>query len=72
MEKAWLLIAILTFIIAIYQSIQNSVFDALYFYGFSAIAAFLFVMRRKQRIYHEREEERGLTQNKGNKKARKK
>lgn len=58
MEKAWLLIAILTFLIAIYNSIVNSVYDALYFYGFSIIAAFLFVMRSKQRMFHEREEER--------------
>ncbi|MBL4709004.1 MAG: hypothetical protein JKY48_11265 [Flavobacteriales bacterium] len=58
MEKAWLMLSILTFIIAVYQSIQNSVYDALYFYGFSVIAIFLFYMRRKQRMFHEREAEK--------------
>lgn len=58
MEKAWLMIAIITFVIAIYQSIRNSVFDALYFFGFSIIAVFLFLARRKQRIFHEKEAER--------------
>lgn len=58
MEKAWLVISIATFIIAIYWSIKSSVFDALYFYGFSVIAITLFYMRRKQRMYHEREAEK--------------
>ena len=55
MEKAWLVIAGITFIIAIYQSFRTSVFDALYFFGFSVFAIFFFVIRRKQRMFHERE-----------------
>lgn len=58
MEKAWLVISIATFLIAIYWSIKNSFYDALYFYGFSIIAIFLFTMRRKQRMFHEREAEK--------------
>ena len=57
MEKAWLVIAVATFLIALYWSIQSSFYDALYFYGFSLIAVFLFIMRRKQRMFHEREVE---------------
>ena len=72
MEKVWLMLAILTFLIAIYQSVQNSIFDALYFYGFSAIAAFIFMMRRKQRMFHEKEEERKEQAGKKIKKGRKK
>ncbi len=56
MEKMWLMLSIITFIIAVYQSIVNNVFDALYFYGFSIIAIFLFYMRRRQRIFHENKE----------------
>lgn len=55
MEKMWLMASIVTFLIALYQSFRNSIFDALYFYGFSVIAIFLFYMRRKQRIFHEKE-----------------
>ncbi len=55
-EKVWLMAAILTFIMAIYFSFKNGIYDALYFYGFSAVASFLFLMRRKQRRFHEREE----------------
>ena len=58
MEKAWLVIAVATFLIAIYWSIKNSIYDALYFFGFSVIAIFLFIMRRKQRMFHEREAEK--------------
>jgi len=58
MEKAWLMLSILTFLIAIYQTFKNSVYDALYFYAFSVIAIFLFMMRRRQRMFHEREQKR--------------
>ena len=58
MEKAWMVITIATFLIAIYWAIQNSIYDALYFFGFSVIAIFLFIMRRKQRMFHEREAEK--------------
>lgn len=58
MEKAWLLVATATFLIAIYWSLKNSIYDALYFFGFSVIAIFLFVMRRKQRMFYEREAEK--------------
>ncbi len=54
----WLMLAIVTFIIAIVRSFQYSVYDALYFYGFSVIASLLFLMRRKQRRMHEKEEDK--------------
>lgn len=54
MEKVWLTLSVLTFIIAIYKSIQSNVFDALYFLAFSVIAILLFYMRRKQRLFHEK------------------
>jgi len=54
LELMWLMLAIVTFIIACYQSIINSVFDALYFFGFSVISIFLYLMRRKQRKLHEK------------------
>ena len=46
MEKAWMVIAIATFLIAIYWSIKNSIYDALYFFGFSVIAIFLFIFNQ--------------------------
>ncbi len=54
MEKVWLMLSILTFLIGIYHSIQNTVYDALYFFGFSAVAIILFIFRRKQRQLYER------------------
>ncbi len=56
MERMWFMLSILTFLIAIYMSVQNNVYDALYFFGFSVIAIFLFFMRRRQRMFHERKE----------------
>ncbi len=52
----WLMLAIVTFLIAVYQSIRESIYDAVYFYGFSVIAILLFVMRRQQRRMHERKQ----------------
>ena len=49
MEKAWLVISIATFLIAVYWSIKNSFYDALYFFGFSVIATFLFIMRSEMK-----------------------
>ena len=57
MEKMWLMLAIVTFVIAVYRSFQSSIYDSLYFYGFSVVAIFLFLMRRKQRKAHERNEQ---------------
>lgn len=54
MEKVWLMLSILTFLVAVYHSIQNTVYDALYFYGFSAVSIMLFIFRRKQRKIYER------------------
>jgi len=58
MELMWLMLAIVTFIIAVVRSVQDGVFDALYFYGFSAIATLLFLMRRKQRRFHEKKQDK--------------
>jgi hypothetical protein len=58
MELMWLMLAIVTFIIAVVRSFQHGIFDALYFYGFSVIAIFLFLMRRKQRRYHEKQQDK--------------
>ena len=54
LEKMWIMLSVLTFLIGIYFSVINSTYDALFFFGFSAFAAFLFMMRRKQRRYHEK------------------
>lgn len=58
MEKAWFMISILTFLVALYWVYMGKTFDALYFFGFSIVAIFLFLARRKQRRYHERETEK--------------
>ena len=58
MERMWLMLAVVTFVIAIVRSFQYSIFDAVYFYGFSVIATLLFLMRRKQRRMQEREDDR--------------
>lgn len=58
MERMWFMLAIVTFVIAVVRSFQESVFDALYFYGFSVVAILLFLMRRKQRRLQERQEDK--------------
>lgn len=55
MEKMWLVVSITTFVVAVYHSIKDNVFDALYFFGFSVVAILLFLMRRKQRLFYERQ-----------------
>jgi nitrogen fixation-related uncharacterized protein len=56
MEKMWLMLAIVTFLLALYWTFKNGIYDALYFYGFSVVASFVFMLRRKQRRIHERNE----------------
>jgi len=58
MERMWLMLAVVTFIIALVRSVQYSIYDALYFYAFSVISILLFMMRRRQRRMHEREEDK--------------
>lgn len=58
LEKMWLVLAILTFAIGLYWTFQNSTYDALFFFGFSAFSVFLFMMRRKQRRFHEKNKKR--------------
>ena len=58
MELMWLMLAIVTFIIAVVRSFQDGIFDALYFYGFSAIAIVLYIIRRSQRRMHERKQDK--------------
>ncbi len=54
LEKMWLMLAILTFLIGLYYSLMFGVYDALYFFGFSVISILLFTVRRQQRRHHER------------------
>lgn len=54
MEKMWLMLSIVTFVIAVVRSFQDGIYDALYFYGFSVIAILLFLMRRRQRKHYEK------------------
>lgn len=54
MEKMWLMLCIVTFVIALYKTFQQSVYDALYFYGFSVVAIGLFLLRRRQRRLYEK------------------
>tara|TARA_B100000965_G_scaffold405843_2_gene441507 strand:- start:708 stop:905 length:198 start_codon:yes stop_codon:yes gene_type:complete len=54
MEKMWLMLCIVTFVIALYKTFQQSIYDALYFYGFSVVAIGLFLLRRRQRRLYEK------------------
>lgn len=54
MEKVWIMLCILTFLIGLYWSFKGQTFDALYFFGFSLVSLFLFFARRKQRKIYER------------------
>jgi len=54
MEKVWLVLSVLSFLIALYFTYKQASYDAVYFYCFSLVAIVLFVLRRKQRLVHER------------------
>lgn len=54
MEKMWLMLCIVTFVIALYKTFQQNIYDALYFYGFSVVAIGLFLLRRRQRRLYEK------------------
>lgn len=54
MEKMWLMLSIVTFVLGVYYSVKETVYDALYFFVFSVVAILLFLMRRKQRRFHEK------------------
>jgi membrane protein implicated in regulation of membrane protease activity len=49
LEKMWLMIGILTILIAVYKAVVSTWEDALYFLVFSAVAFLLFWLRRRQR-----------------------
>jgi len=53
MEKMWLVLSLLTFLIALYFTYLEVIYDALYFFGFSAVSILLFLMRRKQRLINQ-------------------
>ena len=44
----------LAFVWGVYYSVKETVYDALYFFVFSVVAILLFLMRRKQRRFHEK------------------
>ena len=48
LKMMWLVIAIVSFCIATYHLIFTAVTDALFFYFFSAMAMFLFYVRKRQ------------------------
>lgn len=53
MEKMWLVLSLLTFLVALYFTYREVIYDALYFFGFSVVSILLFLMRRKQRLIQE-------------------
>lgn len=54
----WLVIAIITFLVALYWAAKGVTYDAMYFLGFSLVATILFLMRRKQnRMYNKNTKE---------------
>ncbi len=48
LQYMWLVIAIISFLIATYHLIYTAVEDALYFYIFSGIATILYFVRKHQ------------------------
>lgn len=54
LELAWLVIAILAAIIAVYQSKVLGLENSWYFFIFTFVAAVMYTIRRRQRIKHEK------------------
>lgn len=48
LQMMWLVIAVITFIIATYHLIFTDIKDALFFYFFSAFSVLLFYIRKRQ------------------------
>lgn len=56
-ELMWLMLAIITFIIGVYHAIMYNVYDSLYWFGFAIVAILLFSVKRKQRRFHEKNQQ---------------
>lgn len=49
LEKMWLMLAVVTLVLAVYKSFTSTMEDALYFYIFCAVSILLYFLRRRQR-----------------------
>jgi membrane protein implicated in regulation of membrane protease activity len=57
LEIAWLVITIITFVVAAVQLVEDGIQSALWMFIVSSVAFAMFLIRRKQRIRMDRQEE---------------
>ncbi len=50
LEKMWLMLAIVTIILAVYKTFYSTIEDAAYFYVFCAVSIIFYFLRKRQRI----------------------
>lgn len=50
LEKMWLMLAIVTIILAVYKTFYSTIEDAVYFYVFCVVSIIFYFLRKRQRI----------------------
>jgi len=50
LEKMWLMLAIVTIILAVYKTFYSTIEDAAYFYVFCVVSIIFYFLRKRQRI----------------------
>lgn len=51
LEKMWLMLAIVTIILAVYKTFYSTMEDAAYFYVFCVVSIIFYFLRKRQRIH---------------------
>lgn len=51
LEKMWLMLAIVTIILAVYKTFYSTLEDAAYFYVFCVVSIIFYFLRKRQRIH---------------------
>tara|TARA_R110002049_G_scaffold242042_4_gene415871 strand:- start:5707 stop:5922 length:216 start_codon:yes stop_codon:yes gene_type:complete len=51
LEKMWLMLAIVTIILAVYKTFYSTLEDAAYFYVFCVVSIIFYFLRKRQRLH---------------------
>ena len=51
LEKMWLMLAIVTIVLAVYKTFYSTLEDAAYFYVFCVVSIIFYFLRKRQRVY---------------------
>jgi preprotein translocase subunit SecG len=51
LEKMWLMLAIVTLVLAVYKTFASTIEDAAYFYVFCVVSIIFYFLRKRQRVH---------------------